>query len=228
MTRRLRFLSLALLVVVAGTLSATTIRRLSLDQVRDHAESIFIGHVVSTSVRTVANGSMQATDYAIAVTETLYGTVPDVTTVTYIGGPAQWVEGVPRIEIGRDYVFFRTRQPNNTTVGWGQGIYRIDTANVDGVDRKILISGDGESLVMKNGALARGRRVTVTAGKIVPLVAPPPEIVQQAVEGVAVNADGTPAKRAPRVTRTSAPAVETFATVDDLRTFVRARSAKSR
>lgn len=228
MTRRNHFVSLTILFLVTISLPATTIRRLSLEDVRDRAESIFIGHVASTSVRAVANGQLQATDYTIEVIETLYGSVPATTTVTFIGGPARPVEGAPRLDVDRDYVFFRTRQPNNTTVGWNQGLYRIETANVDGVDRKVLISGDGESLVMRNGALSRGRRVSLANGRIVPVVTPAHEVVQQAVEGVATNADGTPARRAPRVTKASAPALETFATLDDLRTFVRMRGTKAR
>ncbi len=224
---RTRFFSIAAAVLlVAAASNATTIRRLTLDQVRDNAESIFIGHVVSSTVRAVANGELQATDYVVEVSEVLYGRVPATTTVTYLGGPARAIEDVPAPEVDRDYVFFRTEQPGNTTVGWGQGLFRIETASVNGVDRKVLISADGEPLMIANGALSRGRRVAVNGGKVVPLVTTE-SLVRQRVEGTATNADGSLAPAAKPVARVSSAAT-TFATLDDLRAFVRMRATSSR
>ncbi len=224
---RFRFFSVAAAVfLVAAASNATTIRRLTLDQVRDGAESIFIGHVVSSTVRAVANGELQATDYVVEVSEVLYGRVSPTTTVTYLGGPARVVEDAPVPQMDRDYVFFRTGQPGNTTVGWGQGLFRIDTASVNGVERKVLISADGEPLMIANGALSRGRRVTVNGGKIVPLITSD-SLVRQRVEGPATTADGSLAPAVKPVPRVS-PAATAFATLDDLRAFVRMRATSSR
>jgi len=77
---------LVLVSLLAVTASATTLRRFTLEEVRDRAESIFVGRVVSSSVRPIVNGQLVATDYTIEVQEVLAGKVAATTTVTYVPG----------------------------------------------------------------------------------------------------------------------------------------------
>src|SRR5947207_2809967 len=193
-----RALSLLLVSLLAATASATTLRRFTLEEVRDRAESIFVGRVVSSSVRPVVNGQLVATDYTIEVQEVLAGKVGATTTVTYLGGKDgrydMGVAGSPVLESGATYVFFRIGQPNNTTVGWGQGLYRLESARVGGETRTVLISGDGESLRMIDGKLTRGERIQVRDGALLKMAAEPETAEAKNTNGVATNYDGTPAR----------------------------------
>jgi hypothetical protein len=223
-----RFLVLAVAVAIAATASATTMRRYTLEEVRDRADSVFVGRVVSSSVRPVMNGQLVATDYAIEVSEVLAGTVGATTTVTYLGGKdAHYdvaIAGSPTLESGRTYLFFRTREPNNTTVGWAQGLYRLETVKVDGAVRTILISGDGEMLRMTHGKLVRAETVAVREGALVKVAAESPNGGDpRDTNGVALNADGTPARRVAPSTAVAAEAPGSIATMDDVRLFVRSR-----
>ncbi|MBV9493931.1 MAG: hypothetical protein JOZ54_06775 [Acidobacteria bacterium] len=223
-----RFLSLAAVVAIAATASATTMRRYSLEEVRDHAEAVFVGKVVSSTVRPVMNGQLVATDYSIEVSDVLSGEVPAITTVTFLGGKdAHYdvaIPGSPALEAGRSYLFFRTKQPNNTTVGWGQGLYRIEKVKTAGAEQTVLISGDGELLRMSHGTLVRGEAVTVRDGALVKIASSDSQAGDaRDTNGVAFNADGTPARRVGPATAVAAEAPGTAATLEDVRIFVRSR-----
>lgn len=225
-----RLASLLLLVsLLAVPATATTLRRFTLEEVRDRAESIFVGRVVSSSVRPVVNGQLVATDYVIDVQEVLSGNVGAQTTVTYLGGKDgrydMGVPGSPILEGGRTYLFFRIGQPNNTTVGWGQGLYRVESARVGSETRTVLISGDGETLRMVNGKLERGERMQVRDGALVKITAERQNDEPMSI-GVATNYDGSPAPRVRQTAAAAAPAAGAFATLDDVRSFVHDRGAR--
>lgn len=210
----------------ATTLMATSIRRYSLDEVRDHAEAIFTGSVVSSTVVPVLNGQLSATQYIIEVDEVLQGAVGHTTTVAFVR-PGH--DGAPALEEGKKYLFFKTGHPNDTTVGWGQGLYRFENIRSESGTRTILISGDGESLVLSGGKLARGPRVRVIDG----------HIRAQSIERSAANRrdkDGTPfslsgraapQRLAPAQTVT-AGAPPAYATVQDVKRFVASAPARNR
>jgi hypothetical protein len=223
-----RLLPLAMLLCLAASASATSMRRYSLEEVRDRAESVFVGRVVSSSVRPVMNGQLVATDYTIEVGEVLAGTVGATTTVTYLGGKDQHhdvaIAGSPSLESGRTYLFFRTAQPNNTTVGWGQGLYRVEKVQLNGAEQTVLVSGDGEMLRTSHGRLVRAESVEVREGALVKVAASSPNAGDaRDTNGIALNADGTPARRAAPSTAMAAEAPGAIATMDDVRLFVRSR-----
>jgi len=225
-----RFVPLLLLVsLFVVTASATTLRRFTLEEVRDRAESIFVGRVVSSSVRPVVNGQLVATDYTIEVQEVLAGKVAATTTVTYLGGKQgqydMGVAGSPILESGGTYLFFRIGQPNNTTVGWGQGLYRVQTVQVGNETRTLLLSGDGEPLRMVDGKLSRGERMLVRDGALVKMASEPATADGKNTNGVATNYDGSPARAVRAVAAAAAP-TGAFATLDDVRSFVRAGGAR--
>lgn len=222
-----RLLSLAILVAIAASASATSMRRYSLEEVRDRAESVFVGRVVSSSVRPVMNGQLVATDYSIEVGEVLAGTVGATTTVTYLGGKDSRydvaIAGSPALETGRSYLFFRTKQPNNTTVGWGQGLYRVENVRVNGAEQTVLISGDGEMLRVSHGRLVRAESVLVREGALVKVAGDAHAGDPRDANGIAMNADGTPARRVAPATATASEGPGSIATLDDVRLFVRSR-----
>ncbi|HEV7922673.1 MAG TPA: hypothetical protein VGR02_17960 [Thermoanaerobaculia bacterium] len=223
-----RLLSLAIALAIAASASATSMRRYSLEEVRDRAESVFVGRVVSSSVRPVMNGQLVATDYTIEVGEVLAGTVGATTTVTFLGGKDSRydvaIAGSPALANGRSYLFFRTKQPNNTTVGWNQGLYRVEKVNLNGTEQTVLISGDGEMLRMTHGRLVRAESVTVRDGALVKAAVGDAHAGDpRDGNGVALNADGTPARRVAPSNAAAAEGPGSIATMDDVRLFVRSR-----
>lgn len=164
--------SLLLACVVAtlmpATASATRVRRLSLEQIRDRAVRVALLRVDEVSTRADEAGVMVWTDYRVTVLETLKGEGPDGLTLSFAGGTAGGLDtgiiGVPQLAAGETVLAFlsdneKTAMP---TVGWGQGLFRI----VRGAGGEaMLISADGELLeVDSKGELVRGQRMQVTDG----------------------------------------------------------------
>lgn len=216
--KRLVLLCVALLIPL--TASATRIPRLTLEEVREKAGSIFSGRVVSSAPRAIMDGKLSVTDYTIEVAEVFHGQVGSHATVTCLGSAKAVVIGAPKLEMGRTYVFFRNRQPNFTTVGWGQGLFTIETAKVGETSRTVLVSGDGEALTVVNGRLSRGPAVEVRDNRLVVASA---EQTEPSQGGIALNADGTPARRLRAPVSAGQPESPSYATLDDLRTFVRSK-----
>ncbi|MGZ8832474.1 MAG: hypothetical protein ACXW19_04660 [Thermoanaerobaculia bacterium] len=213
--------TLFILLLLPITAAAKT-RRLTLEDVRDKADAIFIGRVTASSVRPVLNGSAETTDYVVAVSEVLYGAVSQTTTVSFFGSAKFRVEESPLLEQGREYLFFRTAKPGNTTVGWRAGLFTVETAMVGKNNRTVFVSGDGAPLLKVGGGLAQGDPVTVRNGEIVARTAP-----ASAAEARNTNAvpEGNVRFSPHRNVQPAAASAqsETFATLDDLRAFVRAK-----
>ena len=210
-----RLFNLLFVFSLAIPASATVVLRYTLDQVRDRADVIFTGRVVSSSLVPVMEGRLRAMVYVIEVDDLLQGAVGSTTTVAFVNAG---YNGSPSLQIGERYLFFKTGPQNNTTVGWGQGVYHIETVG----NQTILISGDGEPLVLADGKLARGAKVRVAGGMLVreaaeAMTSDPPDKL-----GAAFNADGSLAPRvrtAPAVAKSQSPV---FATVNDVKHFVAA------
>jgi hypothetical protein len=225
-----RIPAILLAISIAASAAATTMRRYTLLEVRDAAETVFIGVPASSSTRLVGDGKIVVTDYVVNVKEVLNGTVGattnGATTITFPGGTfgekKMAVSGAPSLELGKTYVFFRTRQPNNTTVGWSQGLFRVESARVGGTVRPVLLSTEGEALVLTNGKLSLGARSEIRGGELVRSLSATTDAEPRDGVGKPTNADGTPARRLQAAPAVAANAVESIATLDDLRTFVRA------
>jgi hypothetical protein len=197
--------------LVAVSASTTVMLRHTLDQVRDRAEAIFTGRVVQASLVPVMDGKLQATEYVIEVENLIEGAVGKTTTVAYLNAG---YNGSPSLEIGEHYLFFKTGPKNNTTVGWGQGVYHIETAG----DQTMLVSGDGETLVIVDGKLARGTKLRASAESV------PSD--PQDKPGIARNVDGTAALRLRAEAAAMTNEKPMFATLDDVRHFVAAGKEK--
>src|SRR6476469_9152031 len=101
--RRSAFFALSVLLAVGA--GAATIRRYSLDEVRDHSAAIFTGHVLSSSTRPVLEGRAITTDYLIEVDDLIHGVAGARTTVSYMNAGRN---GAPALEQGTEYLFFRS------------------------------------------------------------------------------------------------------------------------
>ncbi|HSP33575.1 MAG TPA: hypothetical protein VLU46_04580, partial [Thermoanaerobaculia bacterium] len=64
--------------------SATTIRRYSINDIRDRADVVFTGRVLSSAPLAVMDGRLMATRYTVAVDEVLQGRAGKTTTITYV------------------------------------------------------------------------------------------------------------------------------------------------
>ena len=129
MTRQMlsAFLILALLAAVA--VGATTLARMSLDELATAAD-------VVARVRCLGNESKWErgeiwTLTGFEVMETLKGTVPRLITVRLLGGRVDHlistVDGAPRFGPGEEVFLFleRTRDGEFSVTGWVQGTFRI-------------------------------------------------------------------------------------------------------
>jgi hypothetical protein len=216
---------LVAVLVLAIPCTASSIRRLSLTQVRDKADRIVVGVVFEKSTRVGASGKMVWTDYKINVVEMLKGEQSgQYVTLSFAGGQSgdldTGVIGVPVLETGRQYLFFvdDSQLVPTPTIGWGQGLYEFVESKVNGREVTALLSHDGEPLqVTSDGAMVRGARMAVQDGQLMTLS----RQGQRLSDPVAFNADGSQAvlvKRAPAVSSKAAPR---FASLSDVRLFVR-------
>ena len=130
---------------------------------------------------------------------------------------------MPTLENGASYVFFLKADPGllpMPSMGWGQGIYRVQDIDLNGAKRQTLISVDGEPLeVDAQGQLLRGRSVRVVDGAVRDAsVANTNRVAPTAVirsDGSLAPIDSSMMKR----TTTAAPQ-HRFATLSQVRDFV--------
>jgi len=227
--RCLPYLIATLVFAINLPAGAATVRRLQLDEIRDQSVSIFWGQVVDRTTRVGPEGKMVWTDYEVSVSEHLKGTDPGVRTiVSFAGGTSGehsvGIPGVPHLSVGENYVFFiqeGTRRPT-ATIGWGQGLFRIERTTLGGITRDLLISFDGEPLQLSpDGRLERGPMVRVENGSVFDASLRLDPNSARVEEPVFTAADGSPLPRVPRAEPEKTPLLERhFASLDDLRSFV--------
>ena len=157
-------------------------------------------------------------------------------TVSFAGGQAGGLDvglsDVPSLEIGKRYVLFL--QPGELhptpTVGWGQGLFRVEQVVDGAANRTVIVSDDGDPLeIDAAGRLTRGPRVVIRGGamsaaaKVEPAVA-----LHKMPEPIALNADGSPAPVVAHVEGVKAPIQHHFATMSQLRMFATGRLEAAR
>lgn len=225
-------LAAAALVSLALPATATRIKRMSLDELREQSQSVIVGQVVGSTTRAGEAKSVW-TDYQVKVVETLKGgQQPAIRTISFVGGSLgdreMGVDGVPRLQSGRTYVFFLNgegQQLAAPTTGWGQGLYRVESATVNGVKMQTLISNDGEPLELDTkGRLIRGVAVRVDNGRVVELSKSTGESRRVEMSS-AINADGSTSPVAPsrQAAAASTPRSRRFASLEQLRAFMAGR-----
>jgi len=122
-----------LMLLLAGVAVATTLKRLSLDEVAHGSREIVVGTVQKTvAVAGDDERNLIFTDVEFGQLAIWKGSVSD-STVTYrftggtIGRRTLTVVGVPRFEVGKRYVLFANPDADEIcpTVGWMQGRYVV-------------------------------------------------------------------------------------------------------
>jgi hypothetical protein len=170
------------LLLLAGSVGAVTLERLSLEEMIDASTLVVRGTV--SGAKGSSSGSVIQTDYRVAVAEVLKGdAAAGELTVSLPGGEAggvrQTLAGVPSLRSGEQYVFFlwRARSGRLLLVGMSQGLLKISgagsraTASRPPVDGTLLDARTGmavrdSGVGMRMAALREtiSRRVRQTQG----------------------------------------------------------------
>jgi len=116
-------------------LQATSVRRLSFDDLISSANSIVEGSVVSSNTYRSSDGKLIFTSYTINVQESLKGSTPQLVTVTTVGGRVGntilHVAGMPVFQPGDRAILFLEQSKSYTTiVGLNQGKFAISNGEV--------------------------------------------------------------------------------------------------
>lgn len=124
---------MALLLLPAA--SATTIQKLSFDQLTDTADIVVSGTVTRSWADWDADHKYIWTHYEVSVLSQLKGSAGSTVQIDevggVVGGSGMTVAGTPVYQTGDKVLVFLTRWPGGhlRTTGWGQGKYRIDANN---------------------------------------------------------------------------------------------------
>lgn len=128
-----------LLLACVGSLRATLVPRMSLEEVVDASESIVQGTVVRSWAAWDDGHKHIWTHYEIQVADKLKGSVPGTIVVSEPGGAVGETElqiaGTPRYEVGEEVVLFAERTPLGylRTCGWGQGKFSVVRSGPSGM-----------------------------------------------------------------------------------------------
>ncbi|MBI4872261.1 MAG: hypothetical protein HY814_11920 [Candidatus Riflebacteria bacterium] len=150
-------LTIALLLSLATSLSATLLEKVEFDQLCQKADLVVVGRCSAQECVWDRSHTTILTVYTFAVSETVKGrAVPSVRVTTLggiIGDQGQGVAGSPRFKEGDEYVLFLEPEPEAgwRCKGWTQGCYAVLT---DPTTRVKTVRGDttGVSLVGKGSS----------------------------------------------------------------------------
>ena len=123
---------LAVLLLVAGGLEATTVRHLPLDQMARRADQIFTGEVVGIASQMNARRTGIHTFVTVAVDEYLKGGRRDLLTLRILGGEAEGyrlvVPGSPVFSLGEEVLVFSDGGAGRipTVLGMAAGKFTVE------------------------------------------------------------------------------------------------------
>ena len=131
--RQVIYFSFALILISACLVQATTVQRLSLEDMTKKSNSIVLGRVRAS--RVYWSGNVILTTTTINVTETIKGQVSRDIEVTTVGGTVGdttlHVSGMPAFQSGEDAVVFVEKSGVfSTVVGLAQGKFTVDNGEV--------------------------------------------------------------------------------------------------
>jgi hypothetical protein len=114
---------------------ATTVRRLSFDDLVSKSEIIVSGQVTDSRTYRTSDGKLILTSYTVQVGETIKGKTPPTVTVTTVGGrignTILRVSGMPQFQAGENTVLFLERSGAYTTVvGLNQGKFSVSNGEI--------------------------------------------------------------------------------------------------
>ncbi len=122
-------LRVILLAMVAGLAGATTLERLSLDEMIVKSTAVLRGRV--TSSYTAVHGPMIYTHFLVTVAERWKGPATGQGDIVIPGGTyrglRQSISGAPKVTVGSEYVFFLWTSRTGLThiIGLSQGVFDL-------------------------------------------------------------------------------------------------------
>lgn len=133
--KRSAFLFIAVILGIFSSMYATSVQRLSFDQLVAKADSIVQGNVVGARTYRSPDGKLILTSYTINVHETLKGSPSKTVTLTTIGGrignTVLHVSGMPAFQQGEEAILFLEQAGAFTTVvGLNQGKFGIANGEI--------------------------------------------------------------------------------------------------
>jgi hypothetical protein len=144
------WLALTLLILgIVVPLQATSVQRLSLDDLISKAGSIVEANLLSTRTYRSPDGKLILTSYTFSVQESLKGSTGSTVTVTTVGGrdgnTILHVSGMPVFQTGKKAILFLEQSGTYTTVvGLNQGKFTISNGEVSN-DMTGLSFPDGQT-----------------------------------------------------------------------------------
>lgn len=144
---------IAILLAVASVASATTLQRLSLEDLARESTAVVRGRVARVTVD--HSGSLLYTVARVEVETSWKGAAAESIEVSSPGGVWQGMEqrfpGAPRLQNGQEYILFLWRGPSGRVqlTGFSQGVFEIyrDNAGMARVRREAV----SEELLLPDG-----------------------------------------------------------------------------
>jgi len=148
------FLLIAAITTIVTPLSATSVRRLSFEELIQTASTIVEGSVVDSRTYRTGDGKLILTSYTINVQENLKGSSGSTLTVTTVGGrignTILHVAGVPVFQPGEKAVLFLEKTGMYTTVvGLNQGKFAISNGAVSNSSAGLSFPDGGPATPLK-------------------------------------------------------------------------------
>ena len=168
---RTQFLTIIVAILMSASASATTLMRMSLDQLTQASTEIVRGHVVSQSTQWNSGHTRIYTFTTVALDQSYKGNPPSTLVIQQPGGRVGkvqvFVAGTIQFHPQTDYLLFLERSASDSSnflpVGMMQGGYRVYRA----------VATREEKLILPLGFLRRGAPATgvgaVIAGPAVPV-----------------------------------------------------------
>jgi hypothetical protein len=167
--RRFAFLCTALIFGILNPLYATSVQRLSFDELVAKADSIVQGNVVAARTYRSSDGKLILTSYTVNVRQTLKGSPAKAVTLTTIGGrignTVLHVSGVPVFQQGEEAVLFLEQAGAFTTVvGLNQGKFGIANGEISNTTAGLSFpdGGPGKPLKMPVDEFKRQLQLRLT------------------------------------------------------------------
>jgi hypothetical protein len=135
MTRKRLLLSFLFVFFIAPISHATTVERLSLDDLVSKAQKIVIGKVTNVRTHWSDDGKLILTTYTVEVQESMKGRTLRTLEITTVGGKLGNlilnIAGMPSFENGETaIVFVESAGGYSTVVGLGQGKFTVTNDEV--------------------------------------------------------------------------------------------------
>jgi hypothetical protein len=153
--------ALAAVFFFAGIMQATTVQRLTLEDLVKRAHHIVSGKVRQSKTYWSSNGKLILTDYTIEVAESIKGQSSGLIQITTIGGKMGTIElhvsGMPAFQKDENVVLFTEPSgPYEVVLGLEQGKFRVENGQ---------IFNNAGSLSFADGRPGKGVRIPVDTFK---------------------------------------------------------------